>query len=250
MGVRGQSTFLLLTAASLRDSPLLRVLHSRGWARVRFPVVSERKVGLLAQDLHTHYMAYAATTLIARHPAAEQVIRILEEENRGPAPVPVAYVHRKDATQIAYHLSHFFRDVSATPEYQVVHDRVWLGGAVLTLGDELARSNYLDQGPDLEFIRHLRNGIAHGNRFEIRGSEPTRPAHFTGAKGTAHTSDGQPVWVATEGSFFEITPAVHGQAVLFDFIGPADVCDLFQFVAVRLTRMANGDPPMPLFPQR
>lgn len=49
---------------------------------------------------------------------------------------------------------------------------------------------------------------------------------------------------------FKITPGLHGQQVLFDFRGAGDVCDLLQFVGVRLIRMGNGDPPMALFPQR
>jgi hypothetical protein len=57
------------------------------------------------------------------------------------------------------------------------------------------------------------------------------------------------VTAAGQGLFYEITPALEGQPVLFDFIGPGDVLDLFNFVAWKLIRIGNGDPPAPLFPQ-
>jgi hypothetical protein len=38
-------------------------------------------------------------------------------------------------------------------------------GALLTLGDALQVHRYFDHSPELELIYHLRNGVAHGNRF-------------------------------------------------------------------------------------
>jgi hypothetical protein len=49
---------------------------------------------------------------------------------------------------------------------------------------------------------------------------------------------------------FEITPALNGRPVLFDFLGPGDICDLLLLVANRLIRVGNGDPALPLWPQR
>ena len=46
---------------------------------------------------------------------------------------------------------------------------------------------------------------------------------------------------------FEITAAVNGLPVLFDFLGPGDVSDLLTKIAVRLTRVGKGDPPLAPF---
>jgi len=43
---------------------------------------------------------------------------------------------------------------------------------------------------------------------------------------------------------FEITPAVHGQRVLFDFMDAGDVLELLGHVAVYLKRMGTGTPPL------
>lgn len=208
-------------------------------------------VGQLAQTLSAGYMAHAAIEVLLAHPAAAAVIDRMEAENRGPAVVPIATVERLDGSAIFYSLSHYLRDGAATPEFQGTYSRVWLGGALITLGDALGRQTpyYFDRAPDLEFIRHLRNGVAHGNRFHFTDDQPSRPAHFTGPDrrllrdGVTPTPPGQR-------NFFEIDAALEGQPVLFDFIGPGDVCDLLTFVSWRLIRMGNGDPPSPLYPQR
>jgi hypothetical protein len=207
--------------------------------------MNELQVGQLAQDLENGYMAHAATTALLRHPYALGALEGLERENEGPAVVPIVPVRRRDGTAHFFDLSHFVRLVSMKPDFQSEQDRLWMTAALLTLGDELAQVGYFDQGPDLEFIRHLRNGVGHGNRFHFLHGEPRRPAHFTGAAG----GDGSTplVYPATT---FEITSTLEGQSVLFDYLGPGDVCDLFLLVANRLIRIGNGDPPLALWPQR
>lgn len=76
---------------------------------------------------------------------------------------------------------------------------------LMWIGNACKRGKYFDQTPELEFLRHLRNGIAHGNRFDLRSPEPRRPARF---------------------KEFEITRALNGQAVLFEFISTGDIFDL------------------------
>ena len=95
-------------------------------------------------------------------------------------------------------------------------------GALLTLGDDLAQHDYFDRAPELELVRHLRNGIAHGNRIEIRNptSLERHPAH-TGIM------LGQNIF---NPEFIEIRPELHDTPVLFDFIGP-----------LSLTRLLFGD---------
>ncbi|MCY3019582.1 MAG: hypothetical protein NTW87_11210 [Planctomycetota bacterium] len=81
------------------------------------------------------------------------------------------------------------------------------------VGDELTKNGYFDETPELELFRHLRNGISHGNTFNLLKGEPRRPAKFKG---------------------FEITPALHGQGVLFEFMSTGDLFDLFDHVKAHL----------------
>lgn len=207
--------------------------------------LNEFQMGLLAQSLVEGYMAYAATTVLLRHPYALDALERLERDNAGPAVVPTSVIPRKDGSAHFFNLSHFVREVSTQPDFRSEQDRLWITGALLTFGDELSKVDYFDRGPDLEFIRHLRNGVGHGNRFHFRKGEPRRLAHFTGAAGR----DGVTA-VTYPATIFKITPVLEGQTVLFEFLGPGDFCDLFMLVADRLIRIGNGDPPSALWPQR
>jgi hypothetical protein len=104
-------------------------------------------------------------------------------------------------------------------------DRAWLGSALIVLGDRLAAEGYFDRAPILETVRHLRNGIGHGNRFELRNpSELARwPAHTRDAASSSPT-----------GTAFEIRSDLDGTPVLFDFMGPGDVVDLLISVGTHL----------------
>ena len=206
--------------------------------------VNEFEVGQLAQNLCNGYIGFSGVTTIIRHPRAEEVIRQLELDNSGPARVPTEQIYTKHgAPPIYFDLIYAVKNIAASPGYREVHDRLWLTGALLTLGDELARQDYFDKKPDLEFIRHLRNGIGHGNCFNLRPGEPRRPAFYTGPDDRTSAPPTSPY-------SFEITPTLNGRQVLFDFIGPGDVCQLLQFVSWRLIRIGNGDPPLDLWPQR
>lgn len=93
----------------------------------------------------------------------------------------------------------------------------FLGSLFMTIlswvGDELSKNGYFDKSPELELFRHLRNGISHGNTFNLLNGEPRRPATFKG---------------------FEITSALHGQGVLFGFMSTGDLFDLFDHVKAHL----------------
>ncbi|NLT54581.1 MAG: hypothetical protein GXX79_08435 [Actinomycetales bacterium] len=104
-------------------------------------------------------------------------------------------------------------------------DRAWLVSALVLLADNLAAENYFDRAPILEMVRHLRNGVSHGNRFEIRTPDALleHPAHTRGA-----------ACISPTGATFEITPELHGGPVLFDFMGPGDVLDVLISVGTHL----------------
>ena len=80
---------------------------------------------------------------------------------------------------------------------------------LLTLGDTLAASGYFDHASELELVRHIRNGIAHDNRYNIesRGAKglSKRPAHnHLTANGAAFQ--------------IEVVSALQGRQVLWCFM--------------------------------
>ena len=211
--------------------------------------MNEFEVGTLANDLNTGYMSYQSLTTLSRTPRFAELLQTIESEHEGPRPWPHELIPRKDGTvHIATQIGYAKMAISSGP-YKEVHDRLWLAGAVLTLGDVLDAENYFDRGPDLEFLRHLRNGIAHGNRFHLVNGAPRRPARFTGSESKIAPDLSTNTGPGT-GTTFEVTSALDGSSVLFDFMGPGDVCDLFSFIGSRLIRIGRGDPPQDLFPKR
>jgi hypothetical protein len=138
-------------------------------------------------------------------------------------------VVRKDGTKDVFSFDHYLREAFENPRTKEDLDRVWVMGGLIALADALRDMRYLDRAPELELVRHLRNGVSHGNRFRIdnRADLARHPAHnlFAAVRSPAGTS-------------FEITAASIGRPVMFDFMGPADFIDLFLSVEVHLFSLA------------
>lgn len=163
-----------------------------------------------------------------RNPAAKLLMPAVESGQF----VPIGRVAKKDGTAHLYHFAHFL-NVANTDSVMLDFDRIWMSGAILKVGDALAREGYFDKAPELELLKHIRNGVAHGNCFEIR--DPSKLAK--------HPAHNRLAWFKSPvAPPFEITPALHGKPVLFDFMGPGDVIELFQSISWYLLRMGNGDP--------
>jgi hypothetical protein len=111
---------------------------------------------------------------------------------------------------------------------------VWLVGSLLKVGDALSRHRYFDHAPDVELLYHLRNGVAHGNRFNL-----TKEGLMRLAKWPAHNRHAR---VRVPGADFEVKQSLNGTKVLFDFMGPGDVLDLLQSIAVRFMRLRERLP--------
>jgi hypothetical protein len=138
-------------------------------------------------------------------------------------------VVRKDGTKHVFSFDHYLREAFENSRTKDDLDRVWLTGGLIALADALERERYFDRAPHLELVRHLRNGVSHGNRFRIdRPNNLSKyPAHnfLASVRSPAGTS-------------FEITVAIQGNTVMFDFMGPADFIDLFMSVEVYLFSLA------------
>ncbi|EID79760.1 MULTISPECIES: hypothetical protein [Rhodococcus] len=58
--------------------------------------------------------------------------------------------------------------------------RSWAELSVLKVGQEMKNAKYFnDHRPIFEYLRHVRNAVAHGNAFHFQGSNPVKhPASF------------------------------------------------------------------------
>lgn len=95
------------------------------------------------------------------------------------------------------------------PQYNLDFVGAFLMSNLSIIADALAHNSYFTKSPELEFVRHLRNAINHGNRFFFTPREPCRPAHF---------------------STFTISKSLQGQNAFWSFLMPGDVLDLLEEV--------------------
>ena len=109
-----------------------------------------------------------------------------------------------------------------TPEFNLTLMGALLSASISWIGDQLNSENYFDdllalgevRAPILEFLRHLRNAVSHGNRWHFRNGEPRRPASF--------------------GSFVLDAGLDGTDGVLFEFLSTGDVFQLMDDVAEHL----------------
>jgi len=110
------------------------------------------------------------------------------------------------------------RRIRGNPQFNLDYVGVILMATISLVADRLSRNAYFNKTPEPEFLRHIRNAIAHGNRFHMRSDEPRRPARF-------HD--------------FEIAKSLEGTRLFWDFMAPGDVLDLLQEVESQLTALAT-----------
>jgi hypothetical protein len=149
------------------------------------------------------------------------------------ADYPSDFVLRKDGSKWSFDTQDALVDAVGNQAIAAELPHVWLTGSLLAVGDALKDNDYFDHAAELELVRHLRNGIAHGNRFDIRYPDELK-------KYPAHNRD---AWYRSpKNTIFEITPALNGQPVLFDFMGAGAVLDLLSSVGAQLKQMGRGEP--------
>lgn len=174
------------------------------------------EVGQLAQDMVRGYAAHVAAVRIAPRMDSKALVRLI-------ADWPSDFVQRKDGSKWSFDTQDALVCL-ADKAIEAELPRVWLTGALLALGDALKDNDYFDHGPALELVYHLRNGIAHGNRFNLTASGRERLTKYP-----AHNRE---AWFRK--MTFEISPALDGQAVLFKFMGAGDVLDVLSSVGAHL----------------
>lgn len=176
-------------------------------------------VARMAQHLATGYYAF----VVAHHVAVNPV----SINSLSPA-YPTGKLARKDDTVHTINLRYYPNLLREDRSLQGDFLRLWVTRALLSLGDELSKHGYFDHAPILELIYHVRNGIAHGNRFHIVGKGRQRLANY--AAYNRYAAVKSPLR-----TLYEIMPNLTGP-VLFDFMGAADVIDLLQSVEIHLSQ--------------
>jgi hypothetical protein len=187
-------------------------------------------VSRTASRLASGYYAFLVAQYVAANPHSINSLPPAKELGLDPT----GEIKRKDGTFHTLNLRHYLDLFREDHGIQREILRSWAMGALLTLGDELSSHRYFDRAPILELVYHLRNGVAHGNRFNITRDGRDRLVRYPAHNRNAAVKS--PVRV-----FYEITPQLTGP-VLFDFMGPADVIDLLQSVEVYLSKAAGASP--------
>jgi len=180
-------------------------------------------VRCLIQRLYEGYFAY-----IAARDAAKKTYEALPPRDVW-IPEEIA-VSRNDGTGYRFNRAFYLREAYEVPQTVNEMERAWFVGALMTAADALEFYKYFDRSPTLELIYHLRNGVGHGNHFDFSNGK-TRLAKYPAHN---HESFGR-------GAIdFDITLSLQGRPVLFEFMGPGDVCDVLQGAAVHLAHIATG----------
>jgi hypothetical protein len=173
------------------------------------------KVAQLARDMGVGYTAHITASRIAPRIDSNALVKLI-------AAYPSDSVPRKNgAPPFSFDTQDALGDAVVRKAIREEFPRIWLTGSLLAVGDALMDNDYFDHAPESELVYHLRNGIAHGNRFHIQNLKRL-------SKHPAHNR------ACYRHSIFEITPALDGQPVLFDFMEAGDVLDLLFAVAHHL----------------
>jgi len=183
-------------------------------------------VGQLAFDMARGYATQIAVSRMPPRIDPKAFVRLIEKH-------PLDFVLRKDGTKWSFDTMDALGRAAWDEPIRTGLPRVWFAGSLLAVGDALDEHDYFGRAPLFELVRHLRNGIAHGNRFEIQNRK-------TLEKYPAHNHDAD--YRSPTNTLFEITADLDNQPVLFDFIGAGDMLDLLHSVGARLQRMGRGEP--------
>src|SRR5437868_2157738 len=124
--------------------------------------MSAIEVAELAHALFVGYPTYLMALQAARHPASEAVVKAITREGRWTD------ILSKDRQPVMFDSAMYLQRVQQQEGFQQEYERLWLVGALLTLDDRLKAEGRFDKSPEIEFLRHLRNGVAHGNRFTFQ----------------------------------------------------------------------------------
>jgi hypothetical protein len=110
-------------------------------------------------------------------------------------------------------------------------------GALLMVGDALGANGYFGHIPEAEIIRHLRNGVGHGNRFSFHSN-------------VIEQSTGKLKYPANIFRYaarqrmprHEVDTNLDATEVLFVWGGPEAIIDCLTVLGIHLWNMGHGIP--------
>jgi len=189
-------------------------------------------VATLAQRMVSQFFSHHAALYVARDPRAQKFAPPIETGQH----VPVLKIPRRDGNAMIMSFDHYLAEVRK-PETRQDFDKVWLIGALLMVGDALGANKYFGRIPEAEIIRHLRNGVAHGNRFSFRRDPieetsgklkyPANMFRYAGRQGMP---------------MHEVDTDRQGTEVLFVWGGPDAIIDCLTVLGVHLWNVGHGIP--------
>jgi hypothetical protein len=189
------------------------------------------KIGTEVSDLAQSGYAFGAISVIAKNPKIDDIVP--------PAPVGKGVqglLERVDGTPHSFDVRHY---LDRAMNHDLARDEVmkaWCTAALIAANVHLEPKGHFREAnangsdvPEFELIYHLRNGMAHGNKFNFRKSGIDRlndhPAYLRFYDGSEK---------------FNISLQLKNQPILFDFLGPGDVVDILVLVAERLKDLERG----------
>lgn len=172
-------------------------------------------VGRLAHRLAAGYYAFLVGQHVAVSPLSVGLLPPPEQLGHNPT----GEIQRNDGTANTLDVRRYLDLLGEDPRLQLDVLLSWATGALLTRGDALSAHNYFDRAPVLKLVYHLRNAVAHGNRFAISRIGQKRLTCYP-----AHNRDA--IMRSPAGTVSDVIPNTTG-AVLLKFMGAADVIYLF-----------------------
>lgn len=178
------------------------------------------RINHLCFALAEAYYAHHAAMMVVAHPDAKTLLPEREPGRRAQ----IGRIRKADGDSAIEYLSPYYLDRAARDADD--YGRIWLAGAILKLGDEIKRAG-LPRTPEVEWVRHVRNAIAHGNCFRIDhpAELDEHPAYIPG-----RYDDGS----RNEVRDHEIVPDLDGKPFLFEFVGEAELVSVFQVIGMHL----------------
>lgn len=189
----------------------------------RIPDLNEKEqqlsgVANLSHELFAAILGFdAALALISD----DNIITLIPSVKEGQLVPSKTLTHLNSDSGHNYDFTYYLNLLRNEPS-RTLTQRVWASSALIRLGDELARFSYFDRHPCLELVRHLRNAVAHGEKFLIRDKEKLRkfPAALTA--GRCH---------------WEITPALN-ETPLYNFLSVGDIASIINSAGMYLRNRA------------
>jgi hypothetical protein len=180
----------------------------------------------LIERMTSQYNSHFVAMLVARDPRAASLAPPVENGEMVP-------LFRLPDGAIA-HFHHFLSECRNT-ETQKGFDSVWLVGALLTVDDKIKEKGYFGHAPEAEMVRHLRNGVAHGNKFKFNPNvinPATRKLKHPATTARYAAELGRPVR--------QVDVDLEGKEVMFGWGGPDAVIDCLEALRFHLSNVRMG----------